>query len=163
MIRRVFYSFHYSNDAWRASMIRNIGSVEGNRLASDNDWETIKKGRDPAIRKWIDDQMHGRSCVVILVGEKTASRKWIKYEIKRAIELKKGLVGIQIHKLKDGKGLQSCVGKNPFDRIKVKGIPLTKIVKIKKSRQITSRGVYNHIAEYLPGWIEEAIENVEYY
>ena len=38
MARKAFYSFHYKNDNWRASTVRNIGSVEGNKPASDNDW-----------------------------------------------------------------------------------------------------------------------------
>ena len=38
MARRVFYSFHYSPDNWRAAMVRNIGSIEGNRPATDNGW-----------------------------------------------------------------------------------------------------------------------------
>ena len=34
MKRRVFYSFHYQADSWRASMVRNIGSIEGNKPGS---------------------------------------------------------------------------------------------------------------------------------
>ena len=34
MKRRVFYSFHYQADSWRASMVRNIGSIEGNKPES---------------------------------------------------------------------------------------------------------------------------------
>jgi len=39
--RQVFYSFHYKPDCWRASQVRNIGAIEGNKPAPDNDWETI--------------------------------------------------------------------------------------------------------------------------
>ena len=46
MVRRVFYSFHYSPDNWRAAMVRNIGSIEGNRPAADNGWEAVKPGGD---------------------------------------------------------------------------------------------------------------------
>ena len=52
------------------------------------------------IESWIDNQMAKRSCVVVLIGENTAGRKWINYEIKKAIELDKGIVGIYIHNLK---------------------------------------------------------------
>ena len=55
--------------------------MDGNCPATDNDWEVVKKGGDQAIRKWISEQMRGRSCSVVLVGEKTAGRKWINYEI----------------------------------------------------------------------------------
>ena len=66
MTRRVFYSFHYAPDNWRASQVRNIGAIEGNEPAKDNDWETITKGGDKEIEKWISDQMDGRSCVVVV-------------------------------------------------------------------------------------------------
>ena len=62
---RAFYSFHYVPDNWRAATVRNIGAIEGNKPAPDNDWETVKKGGDKAIKKWIADQMKGRSCTVV--------------------------------------------------------------------------------------------------
>ena len=53
MARRVFYSFHYKPDNWRASQVRNMGVIEGNRPASDNEWEKVTSGGDKAIEKWI--------------------------------------------------------------------------------------------------------------
>ena len=67
MARRVFCSFHYAPDNWRASQVRNIGVIEGNRPATDNDWESITRGGDKAIKRWIADQLSGRSCTVVLV------------------------------------------------------------------------------------------------
>jgi len=32
-----------------------MGVIDGNRLYSDNDWETITKGGDDKIKKWIAD------------------------------------------------------------------------------------------------------------
>ena len=84
MARKCFYSFHYKPDNWRVSKIRNIGSVEGNKPASDNDWEKISGGGDTKIKQWIADQMKGRTCTVILAGKDTAGRKWINYEIAEA-------------------------------------------------------------------------------
>ena len=96
MARRVFFSFHYKPDNWRASQVRNAGVVEGNNAVADNAWEEITSGGDKAIQKWIDDQLSGRSCAVVLIGRQTANRKWIDYEIKKAWNDKKGLVGIYI-------------------------------------------------------------------
>ena len=81
MTRRIFYSFQYKPDNWRVSKIRNIGAIEGNKPATDNDWETVTGRGDAAIEKWIKDQMSGRSCAVVLIGQNTAGRKWINYEI----------------------------------------------------------------------------------
>ena len=63
--RQVFYSFHYEPDSWRASQVRNMGIVEGNKPASDNDWETIKRGGANAIKRWINDQMKYLSLIHI--------------------------------------------------------------------------------------------------
>ena len=82
---RVFYSFHYQPDSWRVSMVRNIGALEGNEPAPDNDWETVKKRGNLAITEWIDRQMKGRSCTVVLVGSHTAERDWINYEIRKIV------------------------------------------------------------------------------
>ncbi len=53
MTRRVFYSFHYKPDNWRASQVRNMGVIEGNAPVSDNEWEEITGGGDEAIEQWI--------------------------------------------------------------------------------------------------------------
>ena len=84
MARGAFYSFHYVPDNWRVSQVRNMGVIDGNKPASDNDWETIKKGGDATMQKWIDGQLSGKSAAIVLIGSKTAGRKWIKYEIKKA-------------------------------------------------------------------------------
>lgn len=158
MARRAFYSFHYKPDNWRASQVRNMGVVEGNRPASDNDWETIKKGGDSAIQKWIDGQLKGKSVAIVLIGTNTAGRKWIKYEIKKAWIDGKGLVGIYFHKLKDSDGNQSSKGSNPFDGFNIDETSLSKIVKAYDPPYSTSTYVYDHIKENLANWIEKAIE-----
>ncbi len=66
--RQVFYSFHYKNDVMRVQLVRNMGVIEGNTPVSANDWEEIKKKGDDAVKKWIDDNMNYRSCVIVLVG-----------------------------------------------------------------------------------------------
>ena len=113
--RQNFYSFHYESDSWRATQVRNMGVVEGNRPATDNDWEEIKKKGNLAIKQWINSQMKYRSCTIVLVGSHTADREWINYEIEKSWNDGMGVVGIRIHGLKDSNGRTSCEGKNPFD------------------------------------------------
>ena len=159
MARKVFFSFHHKLDSWRTSQVRNIGKVEGNSPASDNDWEDVKKGGDDAIKKWIDEQMRGRSCVVVLVGSKTAGRKWIKYEIKKAWDSGKGLVGIYVNKLKDASGETSSKGSNPFSDFKVDGKPLNTLVGCYTPAGTSSTAAYEDIADKIEDWIEEAIKS----
>ena len=160
MARRVFYSFHYQPDNWRAATVRNIGVVEGNSPASDNDWETVKKGGDAAIKRWIANQMNRRTCVVVLVGTNTANRKWINYEIKKSWDDGMGVVGIHIHGLKNQEGRLSTKGNNPFDYIPHgnTGNKLSSIVKCYNPAGTSSQARYDWIKKHLSNTIEEAIK-----
>lgn len=115
MARKVFYSFHFDNDNWRAGQIRNIGTVEGDRPINGNKWEDVKHKSDERIKAWIDDNLRDKSCLIVLIGEKTSESKWVDYEIKRAWELGKAVCGIYIDRLKDVYGNQSDKGKNPLN------------------------------------------------
>ena len=159
MARRVFYSFHYEADSWRTSQVRNIGTIEGNRPVSDNAWEQVKRGGYKAIQNWIDGQLKGRSCTIVLIGANTAGRKWINYEIEKSWNEGKGLLGIHIHKLRNQDGSQSTKGKNPFDGFTLRnsGKKLSSIVPVYNPRYSDSKLVYNAIATHLADWVEEAI------
>ncbi|HET6406245.1 MAG TPA: TIR domain-containing protein [Chthoniobacteraceae bacterium] len=159
MARKVFYSFHYVPDNWRASTVRNIGAVEGNQPAKDNDWESIKKGGDAKIQEWIDGQLSGRSCTVVLIGSETAKRKWIDYEIVKSWNDKNGVLGINIHRLKNSSSEQSTKGSNPFSHITIKNgtTSLSSIVKTYDPPYTGSQDAYAYIKDNLSAWIEEAV------
>ena len=159
MARSVFYSFHYKPDVFRVSQVREIGSIEGNKPARDNDWETITRGGDRAIERWITGQMKGRSCTVVLVGRDTADRKWIKREIIKSWDEVMGIVGIHIHGLKNSQGTISAKGKHPFQFIGSgsTGKKLSTIVKCYQPAGSTSRERYAWIAKHLANAVEEAI------
>jgi hypothetical protein len=157
LARRVFYSFHYKPDNWRVSQVRNIGTIEDNKPASDNDWEEVVRSGDQAIKNWISDQMRARSCVAVLIGANTSGRKWINYEIDKAWRDEKGIVGIHIHNLQNSDEKKASKGSNPFFNRFVDGSRMSNIVKTYDPPYSTSTNVYNHIANSLADWIEEAI------
>jgi hypothetical protein len=157
MARRVFHSFHYKPDVHRVAQVRNMGVIEGQPVLSSNEWEAVKKRGDSAIKKWIDERMRGRSCVVVLIGSQTAGRRWVDYEIESGWNRGKGLVGVYIHNLKDLSGYQSSKGANPFTGFDLNDTSLSSIVRAYDPPYSTSTYVYNHIKENLAGWVEEAI------
>jgi len=165
MPRRVFYSFHYKADNWRASQVRQIGALEGNVPASDNDWEQVKKGGDEAIKRWINVQLSGRTCTIVLIGEDTAGRKWINYEIEKSWNDGKGVLGVYIHNLKDKDQHQANKGRNPFESFTMHrdGKKLSSIVRAYDPPCSASTKVYEYIKENLADWVEEAIEIREAY
>lgn len=118
MARKTFFSFHYKQDNWRAGVVRNSWVTQDREAAGFFDsaeWEKVKKKKDSEIEKWIDKQLNGTSVTVVLIGEKTAGRKWINYEIKSSYKKGNGLLGIYIHKIKDKDKKTTKKGKNPFD------------------------------------------------
>ena len=157
MTRKVFFSFHYSEDNWRASQVRNIWIVEWNKLVSDNEWEKIK-GDNQKIKKWIDDSLQWRSCTIVLIGKETFLRKRVKYEIRESWNNKKGLLWIYIHNLKNQYGEQTEKWENPFDYFTIWDKRLSEVVKTYNPPFITSNDVYNYIASNINLWVEEAIK-----
>ncbi len=155
--RQIFYSFHYDNDVFRVQQIRNIGALEDNKPVSANDWETVKRGGETAIKKWINDNLHYKSCLVVLIGSETANRKWVKYEIEKAWNDGKGVLGIYIHNLKCPRNGKCSPGPNPFQTFTMSrdGKSLASIVKCYNP---SSNNAYNDIANNLEDWIEESIK-----
>lgn len=117
MARRVFFSFHFDNDFWRAQQVRNIGALEGQPIVTPNAWEEVKRKGDRAIENWIHENMKYKECVVVLVGAQTASRPWVKYEIAKGWADKRGVLGIRIHKLLNEGGRPGTEGPSPFGAV----------------------------------------------
>ncbi|MBB5632198.1 hypothetical protein BKA04_000421 [Cryobacterium mesophilum] len=159
MAHKVFYSFHFDNDSWRAGTVRGIGKLEGNEPVSENDWEDVQAGGDAAIEAWIANQMIGKDCLVVLIGSETAERKWIKYEIKYAWEAGLGVMGIHVHNLLDAQRNQTSMGQNPFRAFNVGGEPMTSLVTAHNPKFTTSTYVYNEIAENIEAWVADAINS----
>lgn len=159
MARRIFYSFHFNNDCWRTNQVRNIGVIEGNKPCSGNDWEEVKRGGDPAIERWIDSQLQGRSCTVVLIGSETANRKWVRREIVKSWDSGMGVLAINIHRLLDQSGSTSTKGENPLDRIGYgnTGRKLSSVAKTYEPPYANSQDVYSYIANNISSWIDEAV------
>ncbi len=151
----VFYSFHYDNDVFRVQQIRHMGVVDGNEPVSPNDWEQVKRKGDAAVEKWIDDNLKYKRCVIVLIGSETANRKWVKYEIKRAWELKKGLFGIYIHNLRVPQTGTCSKGTNPFSSWNVNGQSMANLVSCYDPR---AWDAYSDISRNMASWVAQALE-----
>lgn len=116
MARSTFASFHYQNDYWRVQQVLNMGAIEGQEIMPAQNWESVKAEGDDAVEEWINAEMAYKAAVVVLIGSQTASRKFVKYEIRRAWSIKKPLLGIRINGLKDASGNTATAGKNPFEQ-----------------------------------------------
>ena len=116
--RRVFFSFHFERDVWRAGQIRNSWVTKDRESAGFWDaaaWEEVKKKTDAEIEKWIGTQLNGTSVTVVLIGAETSKRIYVGYEIKESYNRGNGMLGIYIHNMKDSNGKTDIAGANPLD------------------------------------------------
>lgn len=157
MAKSVFYSFHYDNDAWRVQQIVNMGALEGQVILNAQEWEAVKKKGDAAIQDWIDKQMSYKKAVVVLIGSGTAARPWVQYEIKKAWNENKPLVGVRIHGLADSSGNTDRAGADPFAKVTLQGGgTVTDYVPVYTPSGSTSKDVHASIAANIANWVDNA-------
>jgi hypothetical protein len=116
MARRVFFSFHYDNDIFRANQVRNSNVVVGTDVAGffdHSEYEEAKKKGKEGIQRMILKHLENTTVTVVLIGTDTANRPWVKYEIEQSIARKNGLLGVYIHHLKDQNQQTSPRGPKP--------------------------------------------------
>lgn len=155
--KTVFYSFHYDRDVSRVQLVRNINALEGQPLLNAQDWEEVKSRGQQAIIDWIDEQMKYKRAVVVLIGQETAGREWVIYEIEKAWKDKKPLVGVRIHGLADFNNGADETGANPFDKASgVSGIPVFDPTVTDWRGDIDTKATYAALKNNLESWVGQA-------
>ena len=114
MARKVFLSFHYKPDVMRVSQVKQMGALDEQPILDANGWEQVKRQGEERIKRWINDNMRDKDCLIVLIGSQTAGRPWVKYEMLKAWRDGKGVMGIHIHNLRDPRTGTSSKGRNPF-------------------------------------------------
>lgn len=154
---RVFFSFDYTEDLWRASVVRNRW-IDDPSLASGGFWDagfdsSLPSGED--LERFVDAQIRMSDVTAVLIGARTANCAHVQYAIQRSAELGRGLVGIYVDQCKNRYGMHCARGANPFDRITATGV---------MGDESFEAGVpvYDWVADdgfaHLPEWIGEALE-----
>jgi len=132
MARRVYFSFHYKGDVWRANQVRNSWVTRGIEAAGFKDqaeFESVERQGPGAIERWIDKNLEGTSVTVILIGEETCYRKYVRYEVEQSKAKHNGIIFVKIHNLKDQNGQTCGEGNLDFGDIDVSDCPVYDYVK----------------------------------
>ncbi len=154
--KTVFYSFHYERDVKRIMLVRNIQALEGQPLLGAQQWEEVRGQGQQAVVNWIDKEMAYKRTVVVLIGQETASRPWVLYEIEKAWLAKKPLVGVRIHGL-SSMGEVDAPGANPFDKVSgVSGIPVFDPTRTDWQGRIDTKATYANLSNNLENWVSQA-------
>lgn len=149
MAKSVFYSFHYERDVHRVQLVRNINALEGQPLLNAQGWEQVRRQGDRAIEEWIDKEMAYKKAVIVLVGHETANRPWVRYEINKAWDDRKPLLGVRIHGL-SSMGTVDSAGSSPFND--AVGIPLFDPTVVGWDGRIDSKATYAKLVDNLELW-----------
>src|ERR1035438_5817465 len=153
MARRVFFSFHYERDSWRAGQVRNCNllQIEDQYGFIDSvEWQSLEVQGRAAIESWIGDQMDYTSVTVVLIGAETAARPWVRHEIVESWNRGNKIVGIRIHNIKDRDSKTDIAGASPLDHFQLPdGTLLSSVCK-------TYDWVLEDGRDNLAKWVEEA-------
>lgn len=122
MAKRVFFSFHYQDIIdFRANVVRNHWVTKPDREAAGffdaSIWESAKKTGDIALKRLINGALNNTSVTAVLIGENTFSRKWVRYELVKSLEVGNKLVGVHINKIPCKNKQCKPLGTDPFDHL----------------------------------------------
>jgi MTH538 TIR-like domain (DUF1863) len=102
--RKAFFSFHW-DDIMRVNVVRNVWKIhhpDNALMRSFYDsslWESRQPEGDEAIKRLIREGVEYTSAVCVLVGSETWLRRWVRYEIARAIVDGRGLLAIHLNSI----------------------------------------------------------------
>lgn len=159
MARRVFFSYHFGRDNWRANQVRNCWVTKLDRQSAgffdSAEQEEVKRTSDEAVRRWIDEQLQYTSVTAVLIGAETSERELVRYEIRKSFERGNALLGIRIHNLKDKDGATDYPGDNPLDDFLIETESRTyRLSEIFPTYDWKRNGEKDNIGD----WVEEAFE-----
>jgi len=115
--RKIFLSFHIEDlpqvNGFRLMMRNPNLAFEVNETSSRS---PVQSERSAYIRQAISEKIYDASVLVCLIGNGTAWRDWVDWEIETAVQYRKGICGVR---LKDSRG------RTP-DPLAVRGAPVAK-------------------------------------
>jgi hypothetical protein len=123
--RKAFFSFHY-DDIMRVNVVRNVWKIDhpdnaNMRSFYDSSlWESRKLEGDDAVKRLIREGVEYTSAVCVLIGTETWVRRWVRYEIARAIVDGRGLLGVNLNSIRHHHTQTPHTrGRNPLDYMAV--------------------------------------------
>lgn len=121
MARKAFFSFHFEDDLWRASVVRSAWEADDTREASGfwepGLWTRAKDRGSDAVARLIDEALEDTCVTIVLIGAHTATRRWVRYQIVESLRRGNGLLGVRIHRIRDRRGDIAKRGASPFEAL----------------------------------------------
>jgi len=120
MARYVFFSFAYDDvKNFKVNVVRHSWLLNHSEetFTDGSIWEKEKTKGATTIMHLIDRGMNKTSVTAVLIGEETANRRWVNYEIVKSFVKGNGILGININRIRGKHQAISARGLNPLDRL----------------------------------------------
>lgn len=160
MAATAFFSFHYTRDVARVQVVQKMNTLEGQPLLNSQDWERVRQRGPKGVQNWIDTQMSYKRTVVVLIGQETSTRPWVQYEVAKAWNEGRSLLGIRIHGI-SAWGKVDQPGPDPFTEV---GIPKGVVPIFDPTHHgflggIDSKLTYANLRSNLSTWAASGVRN----
>lgn len=103
--RKTFFSFHF-DDVMRVNAVRQawkISHPDAPQMRSFYDsslWENRQLENPESLKRLIREGVQYTSSICVLVGSQTWSRRWVRYEIARAVIDERGLLAVHLNNIR---------------------------------------------------------------
>lgn len=131
-VHNVFIS-HYSGDVERLRRLKDRLKAAGCKVRNssaeeDKEGGLVRNGNkvaDATIARYLKARVNWAGTFIVIIGEHTHERPWVNYEIKKAAEMGKQIIGIYDHGCQDSVELPeaykryggSPIGWNSIDKL----------------------------------------------
>lgn len=120
MPRYSFFSFCYEDvKNFKVNIVRKSWVLKNgdDTFIDGSIWEKEKSKGAIVIKNLIEEGLKKTSVTTVLIGDETANRRWVKYEIIKSFERGNGIVGIHINRIRGRDQSITSRGLNPLDRL----------------------------------------------
>ena len=120
MARYAFFSFCYEDvKSFKVNVVRNSWLLNHSKesFIDGSIWEKEKSKGVGVIKDLIEGGLNKTSVTAILIGDETAERRWVKYEIIKSFERGNGILAIHINRIRGKDQYISVKGINPLERL----------------------------------------------
>lgn len=128
--RRAYFAFHF-DDIMRVNNVRKAWCIhhpDAPQMRSFQDsslWERRKLESDDSLKRLMREGVQYTSAVCVLAGTDTWSRRWVRYEIARAVIDNRGLLTVHLNGLRHHQTrMPELNGENPLHFMGVGKLPV---------------------------------------
>jgi len=123
--RRVYFSFHF-DDVMRVNNVRQAWKIDHpdaptmRSFCDSSLWERRQLEAPESVKRLIREGVEHTSAICVLVGSQTWSRRWVRYEIARAVIDGRGLLAVHLNNIRHHVTRRSDpLGQNPLAYVAV--------------------------------------------